>query len=78
MELLHADEYITCIKAGRKPDLAVAGSKVVTDGLATTNGKYFLTIEGSLYEVKPDFVLFVQWRSVEQEPSTDQGQTLES
>lgn len=67
MEMLHADEYIACIKAGKKPQIAVAGSKVVTDGLVTRNGKCFLTIEGVLYEVKPDFILYVQWGSDEQE-----------
>jgi hypothetical protein len=61
MELLHADEYIACIQAGKKPALAVAGSLIVTNGFLTGSGKYLLEIGGEIYEVKPDFNLSVQW-----------------
>ena len=61
MELLHADEYIACIKAGKKPTLAFVGTKQVTDGMVTQTGKFFLVIGGLLYEVKADFTLYVQW-----------------
>jgi hypothetical protein len=61
MEMLHADEYIACIKAGKKPKLALVGQLMVTDGMLTEAGKHFLVIDGMLYEVKPDFVLYAQW-----------------
>jgi hypothetical protein len=61
MELLHADEYIACIKAGKKPRMAIVGTKLVSDGMVTDTGKYFLVIGGFLYEVKASFTLYVQW-----------------
>ena len=67
MELLHADEYVACIQAGKKPELAMVGSMLVTDGIVTENGKIFLKIGGNLYEVKPDFTLYVQWEMSEKD-----------
>jgi hypothetical protein len=61
MELLHADEYIACIKAGKKPKIAVAGPFFITNGLVTDTGKYLLVMDGLIYEVKPNFALYVQW-----------------
>lgn len=62
MEILHADEYINCLEAGKKPFLAMAGPYKVTNGFVSQTGRYFLDMGGSmLYEVKPDFQLVVQW-----------------
>lgn len=72
MEMLHADEYIACIKAGKKPKLALVGQLSVTDGIITENGSYFLVIDGLLYEVKSDFVLYAQWEERENRPASDQ------
>lgn len=49
--------------AGKKPKLAMVGTRTVTDGLLTETGQYLLVIDGLLYEVKSDFVLYAQWGS---------------
>jgi hypothetical protein len=51
------------VNAGKKPKLAMVGTRPVTDGLLTETGRYLLVIDGLLYEVKPDFVLYAQWDS---------------
>ena len=73
--MLHADEYIACIRAGKKPKLALVGSLVVTDGILTDGGKHFLVIDGHLYEVKPDFVLYAQWEEAPLTTAPDQSTT---
>ncbi|MCC7129643.1 MAG: hypothetical protein IT297_04515 [Anaerolineae bacterium] len=59
--MLHADEYIACLSAGKKPFLAIAGPLHINNGFVSATGRCFLDIDGSLYEVKPDFALLVQW-----------------
>lgn len=44
-----------------KPKLAMVGTHPVTDGLLTETGRCLLVIDGLLYEVKPDFVIYAQW-----------------
>lgn len=61
MELLYADEYIACIQAGKKPRIAIAGPFWVKGGYLSQSGKHLLDIDGILYEVKPNFPLYVQW-----------------
>jgi hypothetical protein len=63
LEILHADEYIACLIADKKPDLAMVGTRIVTDGLLTETGRYLLVIDGLLFEVKSDFVIYAQWDS---------------
>jgi hypothetical protein len=50
--------------------LAMVGERPVTDGLRTENGKYFLVIDGLLFEVKPDFVVYAQWDETADDPQT--------
>jgi len=61
VETLHADEYIACLNAGKKPFLALAGPLLVKNGFVSQTGRHFLDMGGALYEVKPDFTLIVQW-----------------
>jgi hypothetical protein len=68
VELLHADEYIACVTSGKKPRLTVVGSMLVTDGMVTGTGKYLLVIDGMLYEVKPDFVVYAEWEQSKPDP----------
>ena len=72
MEILHADEYVACVTSGKKPRLTVVGTMLVTDGMVTGTGKYLLVIDGVLYEVKPDFVVYAEWEQTKPDASKAQ------
>lgn len=61
MEIISAQDYVTCVETGNKPSLAMVGPLLVTDGVVTESGKYILVVDGAPYEVKPRFRIKVEW-----------------